>query len=1170
MHANVRPHTRHHAQRRGTRTVIAAAISMLLLGEVQAAPGTLAESPLFLESSVQSNIFLMVDDSGSMNWEVLLTRGADIAHPDDPDSVNGLDFTPDTINASNDTPDGNSQMEERRLCAGYNGMAYNPTRTYTPWQGVDSADVTYTDAILTAARVNPYSAAAGTRNLSNHYYFLWNDANADGVYQDGECPTHADDAANTASECTSFGSTVCQRVSSLSAAEQTNYANWYSYYRKREYGAKRALSSVIIDSSARMGLATLWDNDPGHGDDGHVHNGVRTPIRDIDDITTPIDTTAQTNKNTLLDSLFRIDSRNGTPLRRALQNAGIYFETGQVAAWGADWTSPILSEAEGGACQQNFTILMSDGFWNTDTDTEITAENADADGTGEWDGDSYADTYSDTLADVAMYYFERDLSAALPNQVRLTAGDQNPAQHMVTFTVAFGLNGTLAAGPTSTTAPFAWPQPVADTATALDDMIHAAWNGRGQFLSASDPNELATSLAEAIADIDARSGSAAAVSFNSTSLQNDTMIFQAVFDSDNWSGNLNAIPIDEDGVVGATAWTATAGAASDSNGLDERSHTLRTFYSYDGTDGITLDWANLTTAQKDDFKLNPNGTVADDATGMARLGFIKGDRACEETGTGTCSYSDSVNTYTTKAFRDRDSSLGDIVHSSPLFVGAPSTPYPDDIESTAYSTFVNSAAKNRQQIVYVGANDGMLHAFDTENSGRELFTYVPNFLFSDAAGNGLHYLSDPTYLHKWYVDLSATAADVYLSSAWKTLLIGGLRGGGKGLFALDITDPETFAASDVLWEFTDANLGYTFSEIRVGKLNNGKWAAIFGNGYNSDPTGDGSAKLFIVYLDGTNLSTPVIIDTGAGSIASGDCGNATSDCNGLSSPALADLNGDGIIDRAYAGDLHGNMWAFDLSSSTTTDWEPAYGATPLAHACTSATCTGNRQPITSRPSLARHKTKRSASTSPNLMVFFGTGQYLAVNDNDSTLQQTYYGVWDSGSGGVKRGTLREQTIGPDTVTDDEGVTHNVRTLSENTVNYSTQDGWFIELPTTKERVVTGSTAIGDLVFFNTMIPSTSVCGYGGSGWLMLASQLDGSAPNFGAVDVNGDGVIDEDDLTALGDFVAGVQTTGIPTESRFISNKRVTTDSSGAVKVDTVEPFENNAPARTSWTPIEY
>lgn len=1150
MHSTHRPHFLRSTRLHAARTLVAAAIGVVLLGEAQAAPGSIAQSPLFLASAVQSNIFLIVDDSGSMNWEVLLTRGAELAHPGDSDNVSGLDYGPD------------DSTERRRLCAGYNALAYNPNRTYTPWVGMDSANNVYrdqggtstatADTVWPNAEQNPYNSGGSTSNLSSHFYFVWNDSNADGVYQNGECPTPS--GVDTVAECRALGTSVCQPVTDLSAAGRINYANWYSYYRKREYVAKRAMSEIISESTARIGLATLWNN-----------NNVRTPIRDVDDITTPVNPTAQTNKNTLLRNLFRVDSNNGTPLRTALQNAGTYYESG-LASWGADWSSsPILPEAQGGACQQNFTILMSDGYWNSDTGGSIAANNADADGAGPWDGGSYADTYSDTLADVAMYYYERDLSS-LPDEVRRSGRDQNNAQHMVTFTVAFGVNGTLSANPTSETAPFAWPNPLdTEDEERVDDMRHAAWNGRGQFLNAGDPDQLINSLSSAIADIEARSGSAAAVSFNSTSLQNDTMIFQAVFDSNGWSGDLNAIPIDEDGRVGSTTWTAAAGSTADSNGLDERDYTLRSFYSYNGTDGIALDWANLTTAQRNDLLTNPNGSTANEATGMARLGYIKGDRACEEHGAGTCSYSDGTNTYTTKAFRDRESRLGDIVHSSPLFVGAPSTPYPDDIESAAYSSYVNSAAKNRRKVVYVGANDGILHAFDTENNGQELFAYVPNLLFSTASDTGLHYLTDSTYEHKWYVDLSATAADVYLSG-WKTVLVGALRGGGKGIFALDITDPTGFNANSVLWEFTHANLGYTFSEIRIGKLNNGKWAAIFGNGYNSDPTGDGRAKLFIVYLDGSNLSSPVVLDTGAGSIVSGNCGDPSSDCNGMSSPSLADIDGDGVIDRVYAGDLHGNLWAFNISSSNPASWGPAYGSTPLARACTSASCTsGNRQPITSRPALARHKTEHGLNTVPNIMVFFGTGQYIAVNDNDTTLRQTVYGIWDDGSGGVTRADLQEQTIGTDTAA---GFT--VRTLSENTVNYATQRGWFIDLPTTKERVVTNASAIGDLVFFNTMIPSASLCGYGGYGWLMLATQLNGGAPTFGAVDVDGDGVIDEDDMTEMDKFAAGIRADGIPTESRFISNKRVTTDSSGGIKVDTVEAFARNTPGRTSWTPLEF
>ncbi len=1141
-------HYRHTANNRHSalRTLLASAITSALICDVSAAPGTLADSPLFLATSVQSNILFMVDDSGSMDWEVLKSAGAEVAYTGNsyPNSGN-VDITP--------TRTDRDEMLES--CAGYNALYYNPTKTYTPWSGVDIDGVAYADQGITTARNNPYDPAGGTTNLMNwdgaDYpgYMVWTD-DGDGVFEQGECPDPGLAGYNYATQFTP--------TTAMTATEKTNFANWYSFYRKREYVAKRALSQIISSSTARLGLTTLWDN-----------NTVRTAVKDVDDIKVPLNATARTNKNALLRNLFRINSNNGTPLRGALQDVGTYFESGK-SSWGTDWAnSPILPEADGGACQQNFSIVMSDGYWNSDGSTTFLAGNADGDDNTVWDGGSYADTYSNTLADIAMHYYERDLNTSLPNSVRRTVNDQNDAQHLVTFTVAFGVNGTLTANPTSTTAPFAWPNPLdTEDEERVDDMRHAAWNGRGQFLNAGDPGQLIQSLGTAIADIESRNGSAAAVAFNSTSLQSDTLIFQAVFDSAAWSGDIKAIPISLDGTVDVNnpSWTASKGGTSDSAGLDERAYTLRSFYTYDGTDGVDMTWANLTTAQKNDLKTNSSGSLDNDATGMARLGFIKGDRACELNDTGTCSYSDGTNTYTSKAFRTRDSALSDIVHSSPFFVGPPNTPYPDSIESTAYSTFVNSSAKNRRKVVYVGANDGMLHAFDTENNGQELFAYMPNLVFSSTAGRGLHYLSDPNYLHKWYVDLSATATDVYLSG-WKTVLVGGLRGGGKGLFALDVTDPTGFSASKVLWEFTNADLGYTYSDIRIGKMNNGKWAAIFGNGYNNDPSGDGKAKLFIVYLDGSNLTTPIIIDTGAGSMANSSCSDSGSDCNGLSSPAVADLNGDGTIDRIYAGDLQGNLWAFNVSSSTTTSWAKAFGSNPLIKACTtSGACTaGNRQPITSRPALARHKTQRSSATDPNLMVFFGTGQYMATNDNNTSQQETFYGVWDSGAGNLTRSDLQVQTLSTDTA---NGQT--VRILSSNVVDYSTKKGWYIDFLTSKERSVTNPIAIGDVIFFNSMIPSNSTCGYGGSGWLMLADQLNGGTPAFGVVDVNGDGVIDDADLTALGNIVSGVESEGIPTESRFISDKRVTTDSSGGIQTETVEPFEHSEPARTSWSPLEF
>jgi type IV pilus assembly protein PilY1 len=1115
--------------------------SILLLSHAaSAAPGTLADSPLFLSTNVQPNIFFMIDDSGSMDWEVLLSNEAISAHGGAPNSGN-LDFTP------NDT------AERRELCHAYNVLAYNPARSYTPWRGVDGAGLPYANQTLSAARTNPFNT--GTTNIGSHFYFIWNDANNDGLYQAGECPT-----PSVTTNC--GGSAGCVNVSALSAAEQTNYANWFSYYRKREYVAKRALSQIVKESSTRMGLATL-----------HNNNGVRTLVSDIDDVSTPIDTTAQANKNNLLRNLFRIDSSGGTPLRQSLQAAGNYYEGN--SSWGS---SPILPAGQGGECQQNFTVLMSDGFWNGG---DPAVGNADTDSNTAYDsalGGLYADGaagISNTLADVAMHYYERDLDTNMPNNVRVIEGiDNNTAQHMVTYTVAFGIRGNLPDTLNPGDAGFSWPTPVSNTISTIDDVRHAAYNGRGKFLSAGNPQQLIDSMKESIADIADRTGTAAAVSFNSTSLQTDTKLLKASFNSDRWSGDVTAFdlilnPVTRSLSLGPIAWEA-------STDLDVRTADSRNLVTYDGTSGIKFLWDDLTAAQQDDLRTNPLGTMDIEAAGMARLDYIRGKHGCEEDSALTCSYTDSsANTFSSQILRERTSRLGDIIHSSPIYVGPPGTRYPANIETTPYRDFVNTYA-TRTGMTYVGSNDGMLHAFD--DTGVERFAYIPSMLFSTANGEGLHHLTEPGYIHSYYVDLSANVTDAFVdvgsgTAAWHSILIGGLRGGGKGLFAIDVTDPAALVtasgvASNVLWEFTHNDLGYTFSDIKVGKMNNGKWAAIFGNGYNSDPSGDGTSKVFIVYLDGSNLSTPIMLETGAGTIANGDCSDPGSDCNGMSTPATVDLNGDGTVDRIYAGDLHGKMWVFDVSSINTVNWRSPYGNSPsyipLFTACDTTPCTdSNRQPITSKPAIARHPFIRGVTTLPNLMVFFGTGQYITPTDSVSTAAQTFYGVWDSGSGNVDPDMLEAQTI-----TDDVSNSIEVRTISDNYVDYATQRGWKIPLPTQMERSVTNSVGFGHLVFFNTMIPSTTSCAAGGSGWLMAVDMLNGGAPSFQPIDVNGDGNFDGLDMVGTTVSV-GTKSSGIPTESRFISDKRVTANSDGSVVFENVQPSGPQSPSRMSWTGLE-
>jgi len=1161
-------------------TTTASVLALGLMTNTMAAPGALSTSPLFLQSgAVQPNIFFMIDDSGSMDWEHLPSTGArnSTTHPG-PITSGNLSFSPGSHNDS------------MALCAGFNVMAYNPTSTYTPWWGKDNAGVTYADQVWPNARVNPYMTGWGTTNLSNHYYMVWNDADGDGDFDsdpngdgnpsDGECPVinvpHG--GVNTVAECQALGTNICVAITDLNAAGRTNYANWYSYYRKREYVVKRALSQIISESTARAGLATI-NGDSDHNSLTNNSSDVFSLITDIDDITTPVNGIAASNKEDLLESLFRIDSQHGTPLRRALELVGRYYDANDNI-WNDE---PIVSAANGGECQQNFTILMSDGQWNGGNPT---VGNTDIDGPGPFDGGNYADTFAGTLADVAMHYYETDLST-LANRVPTIAGiDNNDAQHMVTYTVAFGVDGLLQPNQLPGQVNFTgWGvQPTANSPSTIDDMRHAAYNGRGQFLSAKNPQNLIDSLGQYISDIQARTGTAAAVSFNSTSLQAGTRIFQAVFNSSRWSGDLLAKDIVINPVTGVATISGTAWKASDD--IDARTPASRQIITYNSVagNGVDFTWSALNTAQQNDLRTNSSGSIDTEASGMARLGYLRGDRNCEVSGTGSCSYPNGGNTVTdgssfsSKTLRQRASALGDIVHSSPFFVGPPATPYPDSIEPTApYSAFA-IANKTRAGMTYVGSNDGMLHALD--NSGVEVFAYIPESLFSTVAAEGLHYLSDPTYVHRYYVDLSPTVQDAYInvggSLAWRSVLVGALRGGGKGLFAIDVTSPSALvsgAESNVLWEFTDNNLGYTFSDIRIGKMSNGKWAAVFGNGYNNDPNGDGRAKLYIVYLDGSNSASPIVIDTGAGNLdtTSKDCSNPGSDCNGLATPNLVDLNGDGTIDRIYAGDLFGNMWAFDVADTTNTaNWVSAYAPNPLFQACSATPCTtSNRQPIMVEPSITFHPTEFSYTTAPNLLVYFGTGQYLVQSDNASTTQQSFYGVWDSNIGNLDRTSLVSQTI----TTTLDPVLGNVRAISSNTVAYSTTEkGWLIDLPASGERSVTSPLAFGSIVFFNTVIPTSTnsnMCSVGGSGWLMAVDLLTGGEPAFIPIDVDNNGVFDASDQIASVTTVVGTQTNGVPAESRFISNKRVTADSTGAIKIDNIQPGPPRLPARMSWSELD-
>lgn len=1153
-----------------------------------AAPGTLADAPLFLTNPVEPNILFMVDDSGSMDWGLMTEE-------DDGIMLLGCAYYYAQPAADNDyywTVPTEEGLAARGIAAPYGGvwraqnssynrLYYDPTITYTPWPGDDNSDSLYVGVNPAAAPLDPYATGGNTLDLttrtsfstdycagglgsftiSNYLparYYTWTDSDGDSVVDANDAHTLVEIDSGTATYQGSSLRHDCASAPTCTYAEEIqNFANWFTYYRKREYVAKAAYGRVIAGASnSRMGLATL-----------HNNASVNTAIQSMND-----DPRTGT-KDTLLESLYEMRASGHTPLRDALDDAGRYLSCSSNGLFGS---CPAVSVADGAECQQNFTILMTDGYYNGSFSG---LGNTDGDDDTAWDSGTsgpFGDSRSNTLADVAMEYYENDIRPGTDNHVSPPPGgiDENTAQHMVTYSVAFGVEGSVTSMPPDTTSPFPWPAPLTNAAL-IDDLRHAAWNGRGEFYSAQDPTQLITGLSGALRSIQSRIGSSASVAFNTGSLSTNSEVYLALFNSERWSGDLIAYPLDPQ--TGAVSSTPTWSAA-DRLSTRNLSSKPRTILTYDGSDGIAFRWSELTDAQKQDFRTDPSGTLDTEASGMARHAYARGDRACEFSSAGTCYYNDGTDTYDTKALRERDGRLGDIVHSGPVFVGAAESDWPDvpPFPSSLGETYgeFRDATASRAGIVYVGGNDGMLHAF-SQTDGDEVFAYVPSSLYSDAAADGMHYLSDPAYAHRYSVDLTASVADAYVkttpsgTTSWKTILVGGLRGGGRGLFALDVTDPAAVSETGtgpedtVMWEFTstdDADFGHSFSRPSIVPVEDSgnaiRWAVVTGNGYND--LGSGEAKLFVLFieegLDGTwSAGDYVEISTGVGT---------TSNRNGLSTPAVIDSDGDGVADRAYAGDLYGNLWAFDLSGSNESNWDVAYsqGSTPKP-----LFTTASNQPITTTPAIVRNSDIPTDSQNfPNTMVVFGTGQYLTTGDIATTDTQSLYGIWDAGDKELTRSDLISQTI-------DVGVTGGGavgRTLTDNAINFASDNGWYMDLPDAGERIVTDTVIRGDLVFFNTMTPDTNPCQAGGSGWLMVAKWINGGRPGEIAFDLNGDTLLDDDDAIS-GQPAAGVEIIGIPTSPVNLSNIRYTstTQTTGGSTIDATNILKIGGPrtGRLSW-----
>lgn len=1138
-------------------------------------------SPLFMGSMVPPNAFILLDDSGSMDWEIMAGRYWDPCAYDpnfsgifntNPSCGTQIDNhgmmrtfankeyrnfsyiyansdnlygTNNACNATEYNAVENCQISTlsdwRLLSSSLNILYYDPSIDYLPWPGnclknTDNinTDTTCKNASFTAARSNPQEGSVGYTlikdlsknnlasyhvwidnkgfsesdqrplrttkiNVTNspnglvdlwdsHLYFTFTESNTIEISQVDSQPD--DKSLNAVSKkiasldnqnaCynvlgghvqTDFNAIDAAGCKTIAEAQQ-NFANWYQYHRKRAYVAKNGLATLISKQpNVRFGLTTLNQSDQFFipMPDKNTHN-------------------FQEHNKALLTKLFDLPwLASGTPLRVGLDQVGQYY-AGELA----NKPSPITS-----SCQKNIALILTDGYWN---DTKVNSKIGDAD----------KDGIPLTLADVARYYYLKDLSPNT-NYVSTDAFDTADWQHVSTFGINFGNTGKLVDtdGDGWPNPPLKeesnWGNPNFSTSAKIDDLWHAAFNSKGAYASVFNGKALVEKLNRFTTTIQNHNSGIATPVLNSNVIHEQTMAYFTRFNSPNWTGELIAYPIISTGIGKALVFNAKI-----------KSHAERVIITkgWNKNDkGAPFRWPSdfVNMKQQNILTDNINALLTQGPSdldglntyGLQLVNYLRGDASLEQNNKGN--------------FRNRASFLGDIIHSQPVYVDAPKRSYPDNIAPKSYDAFKKQFS-TRAPLIYVGANDGMLHGFHAK-TGEEKLAYIPGMtdIFRQ-----LPYLSTPTYSHTYFVDGPLVEADAFINNDWKTILVGGARQGGKGIFALNITDPNQFseqnANSLLLWEFTekdDAGMGYVFNQPFVTKLryqgNEYKWAVIFGNGYQTPET-----ALYILFID-MGLDGQWTVDKDYIKIPVPN--NPNQKIAGLSSIYPVDINGDFVTDYVYAADLNGHIWKFDLTDAAASNWK-----NKVSTFFTASFATSGDQPISAPLVVTPHPLGKDKG----VMVYFGTGKYLETSDiaeNAST--QSFYAVWDKLDGTVPtKNNLVKQTI-LNEIAKDKKV---VRQVSQTAINWTTPNneaspkqnlGWYLDLFVSGrtnnqgEKVVSKPVIHDGKVLFSTLIPNQNPCEFGGKTWLMSLNAENGSGLSEFSFDLNEDGQFDEQDKITI-------------------------------------------------------
>jgi len=977
----------------------------------------------------------------------------------------------------------------------------------------------------------------------------------------------------------------------LPAAQKPAYLRWFAFYRNRHMTMKasvlRAFNAARLPDRA---IRLAWQGMAGSCRSGFP-SAPSTPDCVINGVTLnnamwPFDnaTGSRNHRNNFFSWVRLQPLFESTPMRSAYVRAGEYLRTTGV---NSPWSHlPGSQQTPERSCRRSYQLLFTDGEWtgsppgNNVSDTcceNVPQSQFVAYDDNRWrdfpDGTVYYDPPNresvnfrpykggpvggeGTLADLAFKYWLTDLQTgpAFPNNVQPqmpVAGPQaygqttlppywnpanNPAtwQHLVTYAIFMADSPTDTipapawAGSTLGGSGFAsivdgtafWPSVTLDNGSPSvfgrrADMWHAAINSRGQMFVSTNQAALERAFSSILEQIMAQNVVSGRTSGSRVVLADGSRPIVRT--------GYTTAPTMIGTLVGFDSLASSAPLWNGQEQLSAAPHCNRvvlTSVAGDTNVGSAFRWSALSPWQREE--LNKLGTTVD-ANGSFRTDYLRGDRR-GEVGGGSAASACTPTTTPPQIFRMRSAGLlGAIVNAPPEYVAAPRSGYVQQ----GYAAFRNTA---RTPVVYVGANDGMLHGFNAQ-TGAPVLSYVPRGVYANLSA-----YTDPSYQHRWYVDGPLFSGDWHDGTRWRTLLVGGLGAGGRGLFALDVTDPSTFSESNpsnlVRFDFTappvsqtsasfnseagaagptptlrtlatDLDMGHIFGDparnsilgrsLQIARMPNNKWALITGNGVNSASR---LAALYVIYLDGSGvieLKPESTLPTGF----------SATDSNGLATPMPVDTNGDGMVDTVYAGDMLGRMWKFDLSSATDTNWRV------VQVSGTNRPLIAVGRPISAAPTVTPHP-------QGGMLVIFGTGRALTDADRASTTTEYLYGVWDKPGGPFEvtlspTNMLDERTVAasPDSVT---GSTVQARVLSSTTlpVDYNTKRGWRIALGATSERVLLNPIADGRMVYFSTTLTqqqSDPCIPTPPGGSLLAFDALNGSEPAAPVIDLTGDGLI---------------------------------------------------------------